>query len=105
MSYKWPEKDPDETSDFSVDWSRFLGDDSIVSTVFFIDDENGTKTQLTTALIVNGIQFIQSTVSGNVATARFAQGINNLRYNVTCRINTTQGLTFERSVILPVRNR
>ena len=105
MSYKWPEKDPDETSDFSVDWSRFLGDDSIVSTVFFIDDENGTKTQLTTALIVNGIQFIQSTVSGNVATARFAQGINNLRYNVTCRINTTQGLTFERSVILPVRER
>ena len=105
MSYKWPEKDPDETSDFSVDWSRFLGDDSIVSTVFFIDDENGTKTQLSTAQIVNGIQFIQSTVSGNVATARFAQGINNLRYNVTCRINTTQGLTFERSVILPVRNR
>ena len=105
MSYKWPEKDPDETSDFSVDWSRFLGDDSIVSTVFFIDDANGTKTQLSTAQIVNGIQFIQSTVSGNVATARFAQGTNNLRYNVTCRVNTTQGLTFERSVILPVRNR
>ena len=86
MSYKWPEKDPDETADFSVDWSRFLGSDSIASAVFFVDDENGTKTQVSTAQIVNSLQFIQSTVSGNVATARFAQGINNLRYNITIRI-------------------
>ncbi len=105
MSYKWPEKDPDETADFSVDWSRFLGDDSIVSTTFFIDDASGTKTQVSTAQVVNGLQFLASTVAGNVATARFGQGINNLRYNVSCRINTTQGLTFERSVTLPIRNR
>ena len=105
MSYKWPEKDPDETADFSVDWSRFLGSDSIGSAVFFVDDENGTKTQVSTAQIVNSLQFIQSTVSGNVATARFAQGINNLRYNITVRINTTQGLTYERDVVLPIRNR
>ena len=105
MSYKWPEKDPDETADFSVDWSRFLGSDSIVSAVFFVDDENGTKTQVSTAQIVNNLQFIQSTVSGNVATARFGQGTNNVRYNITCRINTTQGLTYERTVILPIRNR
>ena len=105
MSYKWPEKDPDETADFSVDWSRFLGSDSKVSAVFFVYDENGTKTQVSTAQIVNSLQFIQSTVSGNVATARFAQGINNLRYNITVRINTTQGLTYERVVVLPIRNR
>ena len=105
MSYKWPEKDPDETADFSVDWSRFLGSASIASAVFFVDDENGTKTQVSTAQIVNSLQFIQSTVSGNVATARFAQGINNLRYNITVRINTTQGLTYERVVVLPIRNR
>ena len=105
MSYKWPEKDPDETADFSVDWARFLGSDSIVSAVFFVDDENGTKTQVSTAQIVNNLQFIQSTVSGNVATARFAQGINNLRYNITVRINTTQGLTYERVVVLPIRDR
>ena len=105
MSYKWPEKDPDATAAFSVDWSRFLGSDSIASAVFFVDDENGTKTQVSTAQIVNSLQFIQSTVSGNVATARFAQGINNLRYNITVRINTTQGLTYERVVVLPIRNR
>jgi len=105
MSYKWPEKDPDETADFSVDWSRFLGSDSIVSATFFVDDENGTKTQVSTAQIVNGLQFIAPTVSGNVATARFGLGTNNTRYNITCRINTTQGLTYERSVTLPIRER
>ena len=105
MSYKWPEKDPDETADFSVDWSRFLGSDTIASAGFFIDDENGTKTQVSTAQIVNNLQFIASTVSGNVATARFAAGTNNLRYNITVRINTTQGLTYERVVVLPIRDR
>ena len=105
MSYKWPEKDPDETADFSVDWSRFLGSDSIVSAVFFIDDADGTKTQVSTAQIVNGLQFIAGTVSGNVATARFGLGTNNLRYNITVRINTTQGLTYERVVVLPIRDR
>ena len=105
MSYRWPEKDPDETTDFSVDWSRFLGSDSIVSATFFVDDANGTKTQVSTTQFVNGLQFIATTLAGNVATARFGGGINNVRYNITVRINTTQGLTYERSVILPIRNR
>ena len=105
MSYKWPEKDPDETADFSVDWSRFLKEDTIASAVFFIEAADGTKTQVSTAQIVNNLQFIAGTVAGNVATARFAAGTNNVRYNITCRINTTQGLTYERTVILPIRNR
>ena len=29
MSFKWPIKDPDETLDYSVDWSRFLGSGTI----------------------------------------------------------------------------
>ena len=105
MSYRWPEKDPDEVADFSIDWSRFLGSDSIVSATFFIDDANGTKTQVSTAQTVNGLQFIAGTVSGNVATARFGSGTDNSRYNITCRIQTTQALTYERTVILPIRNR
>ena len=71
----------------------------------FVDDASGTKTQVSTAQFVNGLQFIAGTLAGNVATARFGGGINNTRYNITCRINTTQGLTYERSVTLPIRNR
>ena len=106
MSYRWPEKDPDETADFSVDWSRFLGADSLVSAQWFIDDANGTKTgPLSNGTTVNGLQFVAPTISGNVATARFAGGTNNLRYKTTCRITSAQGLTYERSITLPVRDR
>ena len=106
MSYRWPEKDPDETADFSVDWSRFLGADSLVSAQWFIDDASGTKTgPLSNGTTVNGLQFVAPTTSGNVATARFAGGTNNLRYKTTCRITSAQGLTYERSITLPVRDR
>ena len=78
MSYKWPDKDPDETIDYSVDWSRF---------------------------IPNGLQFVQPTLSGKVATARFALGTNNKRYTVTCQITTGAGLVFERSIFLKVKEK
>ena len=43
MSYKWPDKDKDEVLDYSIDWSRFLGDDTISGVTWFIDDSDGTK--------------------------------------------------------------
>jgi len=105
MAYKWPEKDPDEQTDFSVDWSRFLGDNNISSALFSVEDTDGSFVPVETATTVDGLQFIATTVSGNVATARFGQGTNHKRYKVVCRITTTQGLTFERTVILPIRER
>ena len=54
MSFKWPNKDPDETLDYTVDWSRFLGYDHATSTgntiannSWFIDDASGVKTSIT----------------------------------------------------------
>ena len=73
---------------------------------WFIDDANGTKTgPLSNGTIVNGLQFVAPTTSGNVATARFAGGTNNLRAKPTCRITSAQGLNYERSITLPVRDR
>ena len=46
MSYKWPDKDKDEILDYSIDWSRFLGDDTISGVSWFVDDNQGTKTPL-----------------------------------------------------------
>ena len=40
MSLKWPNKDPDETLDYSIDWSRFLDDATISSFTWFVYDEN-----------------------------------------------------------------
>jgi len=105
MSYKWPDKDPDETIDYSVDWSRFIPDDTLSAASWFIDDENGVKEEVSNAEVVDGLQFVQPTISGKVATARFSLGTNNKRYKVTCQITTGNGLVFERSIFLKIKEK
>lgn len=105
MALKWPNKDPDELLDYSVDWSRFLGSDTISAVTWFVYDEFDDKTEVSNSAVVNGLQFIQGTISGQVATARFGLGTNNTRYTVVCRITTGGGLRFERSIFLPVKEK
>ena len=105
MSYKWPDKDKDEMLDYSVDWSRFLGDDIISAVTWYVDDADGVKTAVTDASVVNGLQFVTGTNTTTVATARFSLGTNNVRYNVTCRVNTNEGLQYERSIFLRVKEK
>ena len=75
MSFKWPNKDPDETLDYSMDWSRFLGYDhvnssgtTINSNKWFIDDAEGVKTELASGsdTTVNSLTSGGSVGSGNV---------------------------------------
>ena len=105
MSYKWPDKDPDEIIDYSVDWSRFLDTDTISSVTWYIDDADGVKTQVTNADIVNGLQFVSGTNTTTVATIRVSLGTTNIRYNITCRVTTASGLQYERSIFLRVRDK
>jgi len=105
MSYKWPDKDKDEMLDYSVDWSRFLGDDIISAVTWYVDDADGVKTAVTDSSVVNGLQFVTGTNTTTVATARFSLGTNNVRYNVTCRVNTNEGLQYERSIFLRVKEK
>ena len=105
MSYKWPDKDPDETIDYSVDWSRFIPNDTLSASTWFIQDAAGAKEQVSNAEVVDGLQFVQSTISGKVATARFALGTNNKQYRVTCQITTGGGLVFERSIFLKIKEK
>ena len=105
MSYKWPDKDKDEMLDYSVDWSRFLGDDIISAVTWYVDDADGVKTGVVDSSVVNGLQFVTGTNTTTVATARFSLGTNNVRYNVTCRVNTNEGLQYERSIFLRVKEK
>jgi len=105
MSYKWPDKDKDEMLDYSVDWSRFLGDDIISAVTWYVDDADGIKTVVVDSSVVNGLQFVTGTNTTTVATARFSLGTNNVRYNVTCRVNTNEGLQYERSIFLRVKEK
>jgi hypothetical protein len=105
MSYKWPDKDKDEIVDYSVDWSRFLGDDTISATVWYIKDAAGVNTLVENSGVVNGLQFVTGTIAGKVSTARFSLGTNNVRYTIMCRITTGAGLQYERSIFLRVKEK
>lgn len=106
MSLRWPVKDPDASLNYSVDWSRFLGSDTINSVSWFINDADGTKTAVTPNDTVNGLTFQGQSNTSTIATALFSGGTNNTTYTVTCRINFgISSLISERKIKLPVREK
>ena len=105
MSYKWPDKDKDELLDYNIDWSRFLGTDTISAVTWFIDAADGTKTEVSATDVVDGLQFVQGTYTNTIATIRLGIGTNNKRYKITCKITTVGALQYERSVFLRVKEK
>lgn len=106
MSYRWPNKDPDETLDYSIDWSRSLKDGETISSVqWFVDDENGVKTRIESTELVDGLQHVVQTNTNTVATVYLGLGTNNKEYKITCRIVTSESLTLERTVVLRIKER
>ena len=41
MALKWPDKDPDEQLDYSINWKPALGTDTIASVIWKIYDADG----------------------------------------------------------------
>ena len=87
MSFRWPNKDPDEQLDYSVDWSRFLGSSVTISSVqWYVDNSSGAKTAINAGETVNGIQNVSQTSTGTVATINIGSGTVNTDYKFYCRI-------------------
>ena len=106
MSLKWPNKDPDEILDYSIDWSRFLSGATISSVTWYVDDADGVKTELIpSGQLVKGIQLVSATNTDTVTTERLGSGSNNILYQFYCRIADSNGLVVERKVRLRVRNK
>lgn len=104
MSFKWPNKDPDEILDYSVDWSRWLNNGVTISTVaWFVDNASGVKTAFTGGSVVNGLQNVANTNTSTVATINLALGTNNVEYKIYCRITDSSGSVAERVVKLRVK--
>lgn len=104
MSYRWPNKDKDEQLDYSVDWSRWLGDGVTISLVdWFVDDSAGAKTAFTAGLVVNGLQNVAVTQTNTVTTINLALGTNNVEYKLYCRITDTSGSIAERTIKLRIK--
>ena len=116
MSFRWPIKDPDETLDYSVDWSRFLGDGVTISTVkWFVKSKSyTTKTELedgedlntaTSGASTDSIQNVSSTNTTTVATINIAGGTNNEEYTFFCQMTDSTASTAERSIKLKVKEK
>jgi hypothetical protein len=114
MSFRWPVKDPDETLDYSVDWSRFLGSATISSVDWFVQTSEIGKTEiadgetLTTAsgdTVTDNIQNVSSTETNTVATINLGGGVLNREYTFTCQITDSNARVAERTIKLVIREK
>jgi len=114
MSFRWPVKDPDETLDYSVDWSRFLDTATIASVSWFVQTSQIGKTSLpsgqdlTTASggsVTDSIQNVSQSNTSTVATINISGGILNREYTFTCRMTDSTGSTAERTIKLTIRQK
>lgn len=83
MALKTFQKDADEVLDFSIDWSQWLGSDTIVSSTWTVPSgltKDSTTNDTTSATVV---------VSG---------GTDGVTYNLVNRIITANGQTREASI-------
>lgn len=88
MPLSWPSKDPDETLDYSLNWSSALSGDTIVTSTWTISDSS---------LVEN-----HSTNSSTSATIWLEGGTTNSTYTVTNTIVTAAGRTFQQSVSIRI---
>lgn len=115
MAYQWPFKDPDETLDYSIDWSRYLGDATLTTVVWSVrtpvyttNTDLAAGEDLTTAssgATTDSIQNVSQTNTNTVATINIAGGVANREYTFTCTATDNTGTVTQRSVKLRVKER
>lgn len=105
MAFRWPPKDPDETLDYSIDWSRFLDGKTINSVQWFVLDDAGVKTSVVGGQTVSGLQVVSFTNTPTVATIYLDEGTVNKEYVITCRIsdNSSPQISTERNVKIKIK--
>ena len=115
MSFTWPNKDPDEQLDYSVDWSRFLDTATISNVVWSIKSNTyTTKTVLaagetlavaSSAASSDTIQNVSQSNTTTVSTINIGSGTANEEYTFFCRVTDSTGSQAERTIKLRVKER
>jgi len=80
-------KDPDATLDYQVDWSEWLGSDTIASSTWVVD---------------SGITLDIDTNTTTTATAWLSGGTAGETYTATNRIVTADGRTDDRTITIQI---
>lgn len=83
-------KDPDAYLDYTIDWTEWLGTDTITSSSWAAP---------------TGITIASTTTTTTLSAAWVSGGTHGEDYDLRCRIVTTGGRTDDRSIRLQVRHR
>ena len=115
MSFTWPNKDPDEQLDYSVDWSRFLDTATISSVIWYVKSNTyTTKTILasgetlavaSSAASTDTIQNVSQSNTTTVSTINIGGGTANEEYTFSCKVTDSTGSQAERTIKLRVKER
>ena len=106
MSYKWPNKDSNETLDYSLNWSRYLrSGETIVSSSWYIDGADGVKVSFDAPNTVNGLQNSYSANSSTVTSITLSAGTANKNYKLYCTVTLNTGFVAERSITISIKER
>jgi len=84
------DKDPDAVLSYTMDWSKWLGSDTISTSTWVLED---------------GITKDSDSNTTTAATITLSSGTKGTNYTVTNRITTAGGLTEDRSWIFRVKER
>ena len=79
MSLRWPDKDPDEQLDYTVDWSRYLDTLTIASVAWrFIQTDGTESSNLSASDTINGMTVNRIANTSTTATIVLSGGTANI---------------------------
>lgn len=102
MSFKWPDKDPDDQLDYSINWTEQLEGDTIDNIVWKIYDADDVLQTWTSGQTVNGLQYVSSTNTDTVATIYLGSGTAFTTYKIVCRMTASDATIIEQEVRIRV---
>lgn len=90
MALHWPNKDPDEILDYTIDWSARLLEDTILTSIWILD---------------TGITEVTSSSGTQDTTIWLSGGTIGNSYHVLNRITTNGGRTMDQTVIIKIKSK
>lgn len=112
MALRWPDKDPDEQLDYTVDWSRYLDTLTIASVEWrYVQDDGTESSALSASDTFNGLTVNSLPNTSTTATLVLSGGTANIDNRIVCEITTSTSsktsaaIVTKRIINLRVRER
>jgi hypothetical protein len=100
MALRWPDKDPDEQLDYTVDWSRYLDTLTIASVAWRFVQADGTESSsLFASDTFNGLTVNRITNTSTTATIVLSGGTANIDNKLICEITTSTSTKTNAAIV------